>query len=47
MGNIVNTMFGKRSQRILKIFVAIIGIGGMLIFTLLPLFTGGGYIAAY
>jgi hypothetical protein len=33
-------MFGKKSQKTLKIIVAIIGIGGMIIFTLLPLLTG-------
>jgi len=32
-------MWGKKSQKTLKIIIAIVGIGGMIIFTILPLFS--------
>lgn len=40
-------MFGKNTQKTLKIVVAIIGIGGMIIFTILPLLTGVGGHGGY
>lgn len=32
-----------KTQKAIKIFVAIIGIGGMLFFTIMPFFYGGGF----